>query len=73
MRDYHLNIFNSREYGGHVADIPYLELCSAFGDAPEVALKAVREAQAAWLTDAREAGRPVPPPRDQPAIYEPAD
>ena len=38
MADYHINIFYSDEDGGHIADIPDLEACSAFGHTPEEAL-----------------------------------
>jgi predicted RNase H-like HicB family nuclease len=73
MRDYHINIFYSEEDGGYVADIPDLEACSAFGETPELALKALREAKDAWIAAAREAGKPIPPPRYRPAIYQATD
>jgi predicted RNase H-like HicB family nuclease len=73
MRDYHINIFYSEEDGGYVADIPDLEACSAFGEAPELALKALREAKDAWIAAALEAGKPIPPPRYRPAIYQATD
>lgn len=73
MRDYHINIFYSEEDGGYVADIPDLEACSAFGATPELALTALREAKDAWIAAAREAGKPIPPPRYRPAIYQAAD
>ena len=69
MSDYHINIFYSDEDGGYVADIPDLDACSAFGSSPEEALAEVETAKEAWLTAAREAGRPVPEPRYRPAIY----
>jgi len=70
MRDYHINIFYSEEDGGYIADIPDLESCSAFGATPEVALAEVTRAKAAWLEAARQVGKPVPPPRYRPAIYQ---
>ena len=70
MSDYHINIFFSEEDGGYIADIPDLEACSAFGLSPEVALAEVERAKAAWLEAARQAGKPVPPPRYRPAIYQ---
>ncbi len=70
MSDYHINIFYSDEDGGYIADIPDLEACSAFGDTPERALAEVERARDAWLAAAREAGRPVPPPRYRPLIYQ---
>jgi len=70
MSDYHINIFYSAEDGGYIADIPDLEACSAFGDSPESALAEVEKAKKAWLEAAREAGRPIPPPRYRPVIYQ---
>ena len=70
MSDYHINIFYSEEDGGYIADIPDLAACSAFGDTPEQALAEVERAKEAWLAAAREAGKPVPPPRYRPLIYQ---
>ncbi|MDH4208083.1 MAG: type II toxin-antitoxin system HicB family antitoxin [Anaerolineae bacterium] len=70
MSDYHINIFYSDEDGGYIADIPDLEACSAFGDTPEEALAEVERAKAAWLEAARAAGKPIPPPRYRPLIYQ---
>ena len=70
MKDYHINIFYSEEDGGYVADIPDLEYCSAFGETPAQALAEVERAKAAWLEAAREAGKPIPPPRYRPVIYQ---
>ncbi len=70
MRDYHINIFFSDEDGGYIADIPDLECCSAFGATPEEALAEVKRAKDAWLEAARQAGKPVPPPRYRPVIYQ---
>jgi len=70
MADYHINIFFSEEDGGYVADIPDLQSCSAFGDTPEAALAELEKAKEAWLQAAREAGKPIPPPRYRPAIYQ---
>ena len=70
MSDYHINIFYSEEDGGYIADIPDLESCSAFGRTPEEALAEVKRAKEAWLEAARRAGRPIPPPRYRPAIYQ---
>jgi predicted RNase H-like HicB family nuclease len=69
VSDYHINIFYSDEDKGYIADIPDLESCSAFGKTPEEALAQVKLAKEAWLQAAREAGKPVPPPRYRPAIY----
>lgn len=70
MRDYHINIFYSEEDGGYVADIPDLDSCSAFGDSPEEALAELEKAKTAWLEAARQAGKPIPPPRYRPVIYQ---
>ncbi len=70
MSDYHINIFYSDEDGGYIADIPDLESCSAFGETPEKALAALEVARAAWLEAARAAGKPIPPPRHRPVIYQ---
>jgi predicted RNase H-like HicB family nuclease len=71
MADYHINIFFSGEDGGYIADIPDLEACSAFGRTQEEALAELMIAKEAWLDAARQAGRPIPPPRYRPMIYEP--
>ena len=70
MKDYHINIFYSKEDGGYIADIPDLEACSAFGSTPAEALAEVEIAKAAWLEAARAAGKPIPRPRYRPAIYQ---
>ena len=70
MNDYHINIFYSAEDGGYIADIPDLDSCSAFGETPEKALAEVEQAKKAWLEAARQAGKPVPPPRYRPIIYQ---
>jgi predicted RNase H-like HicB family nuclease len=69
MSDYHINVFYSDEDGSYVADIPDLEACSALGCTPEAALAEVEKAKEAWLSAARDAGRPIPEPRYRPAIY----
>ncbi len=70
MSDYHINIFYSEEDEGYIADIPDLDSCSAYGETPEQALAEVKEAKAAWLEAARQAGKPIPEPRYRPAIYQ---
>lgn len=70
MSDYHINIFYSEEDGGYIADIPDLPGCSAFGLTPHEALLEVEKAKEAWLTAARKAGKPIPPPRYRPVIYQ---
>jgi len=70
VSDYHINIFYSEEDGGYIADIPDLNACSAFGSTPDEALAEVERAKDAWLTAAREAGKPIPRPRYRPLIYQ---
>ena len=70
MSDYHINIFYSDEDAAYVADVPDLDACSALGQTPEEALSEVERAKQLWLEAARAAGKPVPPPRYRPAIYQ---
>ena len=70
MKDYHINIFYSEEDGGYIADMPDLQVCSAFGNTPEEALAEVKQAKAAWLEAAEAAGNPTPEPRYRPVIYQ---
>jgi predicted RNase H-like HicB family nuclease len=70
MKDYHINIFYSEEDGGYIADIPDLEYCSAFGATPAEALAEVEIAKSLWLEAARAEGKPIPPPKYRPAIYQ---
>lgn len=72
MKDYHINIFYSEEDEGYIADIPDLAMCSAFGETPATALAAVETAKELWLAAAKEAGKPIPPPRYRPVIYQTA-
>ena len=70
MKDYHINIFYSEEDEGYIADIPDLEMCSAFGETPEEALAQVKLAKEAWLAAARADHKPVPQPKYRPVIYQ---
>ena len=70
MSDYHINIFFSDEDGGYIADIPDLAYCSAFGETPEDALKAVQQARMAWLDAAVAQERDIPQPKYRPIIYQ---
>jgi predicted RNase H-like HicB family nuclease len=72
MKDYHINIFYSREDEGYIADIPDLDACSAFGNTPQDALRQVQRAKVAWLRAARKEGKPIPKPKYRPAIYQAA-
>jgi len=66
MNRYAIVVFWSDEDKAWVADVPDLKSCSAFGDTPEAAVAEVGVAMEAWLAVAREAGKPIPPPRFQP-------
>ena len=70
MRDYHINIFYSEDDGGYIADIPDLEACSAFGDTPDEALQEVQKAKSLWVEVANDEGKPIPPPKYRPVIYQ---
>ena len=70
MKDYHINIFYSEADSGFIADIPDLQVCAAFGETPEEALREVLVAKEAWLEAAREENKPIPEPRYRPVIYE---
>jgi predicted RNase H-like HicB family nuclease len=70
VKDYHINIFYSDEDEGYIADIPDLPSCSAFGKTAEEALHEVQIAKAAWLEAASAEGKPIPPPRYRPLIYQ---
>ncbi len=69
MKDYHINIFYSEDDEGYIADIPDLEMCSAFGETPAEALAEVETAKKLWLEAARTEKKPIPSPRYRPAIY----
>ncbi len=70
MKDYHINIFFSEVDEGYIADIPDLPSCSAYGETAEQALHEVQIARAAWLEAAAAEGKPIPPPRYRPLIYQ---
>jgi predicted RNase H-like HicB family nuclease len=70
VTDYHINIFYSTEDAAYVADIPDLDACSALGRTAEEALSEVEKARGLWIEAARAAGKPIPPPRYRPAIYQ---
>jgi predicted RNase H-like HicB family nuclease len=70
MKDYHINVFHSEENDGYIADIPDLQVCSAFGSTTEEAVRQIEVAKAAWLKAAKKEGKPIPEPRYRPAIYQ---
>jgi predicted RNase H-like HicB family nuclease len=70
MKDYHINIFYSPEDQAYIADIPGFEMCSAFDNSPQEALKQVLIARDAIMFTMRERGLTIPEPRYRPAIYQ---
>ncbi len=70
MRDYHINIFYSDDDEGYIADLPDLVACSAFGETPDEALHEVLKAKDLWIEAARAEGKPIPPPKYRPVIYQ---
>jgi predicted RNase H-like HicB family nuclease len=70
MKDYHINVFYSEEDEGYIADIPDLKYCSAFGLTPEEAVRELEIAKLAWIEAAKVAGKPIPPPKYRPIIYQ---
>ncbi len=61
-RKYPIHIFYSEEDRGYIANVPDLEMCSAFGKTPQEALEQVMIAQQAWLESADAHGKPIPEP-----------
>src|SRR5438067_13469316 len=59
---YHINLFWSEPDGAWVADVPYLQSCSAFGETPAQASAEIEQAIEAWVAVAREDGLPIPSP-----------
>jgi predicted RNase H-like HicB family nuclease/predicted RNA binding protein YcfA (HicA-like mRNA interferase family) len=67
------SIFSTaKKTAAYIADIPDLQACSAFGETPDEALRQVELAKSAWLESARKEGKPIPPPKYRPAIYQAA-
>ena len=62
MSRYAIEIFYSEEDRGHVAVVPELPGCSAFGESEEDALREIKTAMEAWLEVAHTDGLPVPEP-----------
>lgn len=70
MKDYHINIFYDEvRKQGYIADIPDLEMCSAFGRTPGEALTEVEKAKQQWIEAASAAGKAIPEPHYRPEIY----
>ncbi len=59
---YPVEIFYSAEDEGHIANVPDLRYCSAFGETPEEALREVQAAIKLHLDVLGETGRPIPEP-----------
>jgi predicted RNase H-like HicB family nuclease len=68
MKNYHINLFFSKEDQGYIADIPDLSFCSACGETPEEALQEVLKAQKAWIEVAISENKPAPEPKYMPLI-----
>lgn len=47
---HYIKVFYSEEDGGYIADIPDLEVCSAFGSTPEEAVAEVQRSMAVGRT-----------------------
>ena len=59
---YAVEIFYSEEDEGHIAVVPELPGCSAFGKTEEEALKEIKIAIDLWLETAQKEGRDIPRP-----------
>ena len=70
MKEYHINIFYSEEDGAISPISPTSKHVRPSGKTPEDALREVERAKAAWIEAAKEAGKPIPPPRYRPVIYQ---
>jgi predicted RNase H-like HicB family nuclease len=68
-KHYHINIFWSEEDQCYIADIPYLEYCSAHGITPEEALHEAIIARDTWLQVAEEEEKTIPEPKYRPVKY----
>jgi predicted RNase H-like HicB family nuclease len=62
---YAIEIFYSEEDQGHIAIVPELPGCSAFGETEEKALKEAKVAIALWLDAAKKEGRQIPKPYEK--------
>jgi len=63
MSKYAIEIFYSEEDEGHIAVMPELPGCSAFGETEEKALEEIKIAMELWLETARKEKRNIPHPR----------
>jgi predicted RNase H-like HicB family nuclease len=60
---YALTVHWSDKDGVWIADAPDLRYCSAHGDTPEEAVRALMAAMELWIETVLEAGEALPPPR----------
>lgn len=67
MEHYPVKVFYSAEDKGHIAVVPDLPGCSAFGKTEEEAIKEARVATSLWIKAAKKDKRPVPRPSSLPA------
>jgi len=70
VREYHINIFYSKDDKSYIADIPDLKFCSASGNTPQRALEEVLIAKKLWLEEAQASGLKIPLPKYKPLIYQ---
>lgn len=68
MTDYPIVIFRTPSDELWVAKVPDLPGCSAHGDTAEEALREVQVALELWLEVAKEVGKPIPMPTQNPAL-----
>ena len=61
---YRIVVRYSEEDGGHIAVVPELRGCSPWGKSESAAIKAVKEAAAAWLEAAKANKIEIPTPID---------
>ncbi|MFQ5846039.1 MAG: toxin-antitoxin system HicB family antitoxin [Candidatus Methylomirabilales bacterium] len=62
---YRIVVRYSKEDGGCIAVVPELRGCSAWGKSESAAIKAVKEAAAAWLAAAKANKIEIPTPLDE--------
>jgi len=62
MNKYAIEIFYSEEDEGHIAVVPELPECSAFGETEEEALEEIKIASDLWLETAKKEGEETPIP-----------
>ncbi|MEC4669662.1 MAG: toxin-antitoxin system HicB family antitoxin [Nitrospirota bacterium] len=62
---YRIVVRYSKEDGGYIAVVPELRGCSAWGKTESEAIKAIKEAAAAWLEAAKANKIEIPTPIDE--------